>query len=130
MVLDAIRTPRIPWRTDSWCPPFQKAQGWAALWSSMEPKRKGGPAPRTLPYGVTVKFDALVATPPEVVTAIGPVTAPAGTVASTSVSFTTVTLFDATPPNLTAIVPVKLLPEILTEVPTGPLLGLNPVIAG
>src|SRR5260370_19780120 len=47
MVLDTIRTPRIPRGTDSWCPPLQKTQGWGSLklWSSMEPKRKGGPGP-------------------------------------------------------------------------------------
>jgi hypothetical protein len=45
MVLDTIRTPKIPRGTDSWCPPLQRTQGWGSLklWSSMEPKRKGGP---------------------------------------------------------------------------------------
>jgi len=46
-VLGFSRTPKNP-VTDSWCPPLQKTQGWGSLrlWSSMEPKRKGGPAPR------------------------------------------------------------------------------------
>jgi hypothetical protein len=79
---------------------------------------------------VTVKFVVLVAVPAAVVTAIFPVTAPAGTVASTSVSFTTVKLVAATPPNVTAVVPVKVLPIILTKVPTGPLLGLKLAIEG
>jgi hypothetical protein len=51
-------------------------------------------------------------------------------VASTSVSFTTVKLVAATPPNVTDVVPVKVLPVIFTKVPTGPLLGLNPVMEG
>jgi hypothetical protein len=47
MVLDTIRTPRIPRRTDSWCPPLRKTQGWGSLklWSSLEPKRKVGEPP-------------------------------------------------------------------------------------
>jgi hypothetical protein len=47
MARDTIHTPRIPRRTDPWCPPLQKTQGWGSLnlWSSMGPKRKGGPVP-------------------------------------------------------------------------------------
>src|ERR1700731_138037 len=47
MALDTIRAPIIPPGTDSWCPPLRKTQGWGSLklWSSMEPKRQGVPAP-------------------------------------------------------------------------------------
>jgi len=44
---------------------------------------------RTAAYGVTVKLLALVPVPPAVVTAMGPVTAPVGTSASTVVSLIT-----------------------------------------
>src|ERR1700692_4979616 len=47
MVLDTIRTPRIPRRTDAWCPPLRKTQGWGSLklWSALEPKRRVGQPP-------------------------------------------------------------------------------------
>ena len=79
---------------------------------------------------MTVKLVALVPVPPGVVTAMGPVTAPVGTSASTSVSFLTWKLVAATPPKVTFVVPVKLLPVIVTAVPTGPLVGLKPVMEG
>ncbi len=81
-------------------------------------------------YGVTVKLVALVPVPPGVVTVMWPVTAPAGTSASTSVSVMTWKLVAATPPNFTAVVPVKLFPLIATAVPTGPLVGLKLEIDG
>ena len=52
-------------------------------------------------YGVTVKSVALAAVPPVVVTVIFPVTAPAGTVAVTSVSEITANVVAFTPPNVT-----------------------------
>jgi hypothetical protein len=72
---------------------------------------------------VTVKTDGfVVAVPPPVVTAIGPVDAPDGTVAVICVSeFTT---YEATAPlNVTDVAPVKAVPVIVTDVPTGPLVG-------
>jgi hypothetical protein len=80
---------------------------------------------------VTVKFVALVAVPPGVVTVIFPVTAPLGTIAVIRVPapFTENVPAD-TPPNVTAVAPVKPDPLIVTEVPTGPLVGENDEIVG
>src|SRR5438067_6000250 len=76
--------------------------------------------------GVTVKRVVLVkGLPPGVVTAMGPVVAPVGTVAVIEVSETTVKLVAATPLNSTAVAPVKLVPVIVTTVPTGPKVGVN-----
>lgn len=78
---------------------------------------------------VTVKLDELVAVPTGVVTPIGPLVAPAGTVAVIDVS--DVTLNEAPVPlNVTDVAPVKPDPEIVTDVPTSPLDGLNDEIAG
>jgi len=78
---------------------------------------------------VTVNTVALVAVPPGVVTAIGPVIAPLGTVAWSAVSETTVK--DAlVPPNVTRVVPVKLVPPIVTFTPTGPLVGAKDEMVG
>lgn len=81
-------------------------------------------------YFVTVKFEALVPVPPEVVTEIGPVFAPLGTVASISVAETTVNCFALVPLNITALAPLKLLPVIFTDVPIGPLAGVKPLTTG
>ena len=71
----------------------------------------------------------LVAVPPDVVTEIGPEVAPEGTDAATCVS--EFTAKDALVPlNFTAEAPVKLFPAIVTDVPTGPLVGVNIVIVG
>jgi len=79
--------------------------------------------------GTTVNAALLVAVPAGVVTLSGPVVAPAGTVAWIVVSEVTVkvalTLLKAT-----AVAPVKFVPLIVTLVPTGPLLGVKPVIVG
>src|ERR1700679_2579153 len=75
-------------------------------------------------YCVTVKFVLLVPVPPGVVTPIGPVFAPDGTSAFISESVITSKLVAATPPNVTFVAPVKVLPLIVTSVPTGPLGGL------
>src|SRR5215213_2559172 len=78
---------------------------------------------------VTVKLVGLVAVPAPVVTEIVPVVAPEGTVAVICVLEPTVK--DAEVPlNATADAPVKLVPLIVTSVPTGPLDGVNPLIAG
>jgi hypothetical protein len=78
---------------------------------------------------VTVKFVELVAVPLGVVTEIGPVVAPEGTVALIRAAFCTVKVAE-TPLKRTAVAPVKFVPLIWTEVPTGPLVGLNDVIVG
>ena len=79
--------------------------------------------------GRTVNDDALVATPPGVVTVSAPVVALAGT--NVVICVAELTVKDAvTPLNATAVVPVKLLPAIVTVVPTTPLLGVMLVIAG
>jgi hypothetical protein len=76
-----------------------------------------------------VNFDPLVALPAGVTTVILPVVAPAGTVAVIFVDELTVKVAE-TPANLTAVAPVKLVPLIVTEVPTGPLFGEKDVIVG
>src|SRR5439155_20198203 len=78
---------------------------------------------------VTVKLPALVAVPPGAVTLIDPEVAPLGTVAVIWVLVFTVKLA-AVPLKATAVAPVKLVPVMVTEVPTGPLVGVNEVIVG
>src|SRR5947207_9752636 len=77
----------------------------------------------------TVKLAALLAVPPGVVTLIGPLVAPAGTVVVIAVAEFTVKLA-LTLLNSTAVAPLKLVPLIVTLVPTGPLLGVKLVIVG
>jgi hypothetical protein len=79
---------------------------------------------------LTVKFVVLVAEPTGVVTLIGPVVAVAGTVAVICVAEFTVNVVAAKLLNVTAVVPVKLVPVIVTDVPTGPDVGVNDVIVG
>src|SRR5438046_2660309 len=77
----------------------------------------------------TVKLPALLAVPPGVVTLIGPLVAPAGTVAVIAVAEPTVKLA-LVPLNSTALAPVKLVPLMVTLVPTGPLRGVKLEIVG
>jgi hypothetical protein len=78
---------------------------------------------------VTVKLAELVAVPPGVVTEIGPLAAPDGTVALICVS--ELTANDAAAPlNDTVVAPVNAVPVIVTDVPGEPLLGANDVIVG
>src|SRR5207248_2551462 len=77
----------------------------------------------------TVNELELVAVPPGVVTLSGPLVAPAGTVAWIAVAEVTVKLA-LTPLNATTVAPVKLVPLIVTLVPTGPLVGEKLVIVG
>src|SRR5438477_3960540 len=77
----------------------------------------------------TVKLAALLAVPPGVVTLIGPLEAPAGTVAVIAVAEFTVKLA-LVPLNSTAEAPVKLVPLMVTLVPTGPLPGVKLEIVG
>lgn len=79
---------------------------------------------------VTVNDEALVAVPEGVVTVIGPVVAVAGTVAVICVEETTVNVVALVPLNATAAAPFKLVPLIVTEAPTAPLLGEKPVSVG
>jgi hypothetical protein len=78
----------------------------------------------------TVKFEGLAAVPPGVVTPIGPVVAPVGTTAVICVAELTVKLVAAVPLNVTSVAPVRFVPLITTDVPTGPLVGENDVIVG
>src|SRR5213593_699798 len=87
------------------------------------------PAVVTVNVTITVKTFALVPVPPGVVTLSGPVVAPVGTVAWIVVAEVTVKLA-LTPLNATAVAPVKFVPLIVTLVPTGPLVGVKPVIVG
>jgi len=68
--------------------------------------------------------------PPIVVTAIGPVMAPVGTLAVIFVAEFTVNVVALTPPNVTFDAPVKPVPTIVTGVPTEPDVGLKEVTAG
>lgn len=86
--------------------------------------------------GVTVKLVALVPVPPMLVTAMGPVVAPEGTTATIVVSESVENIADV-PLKVTAKTwvvggedPMKLVPVIVTDVPTGPLVGVNEVIVG
>jgi hypothetical protein len=69
--------------------------------------------------GTTVNALLLVAVPVGVVTLSGPVVAPAGTVAWIAVADVTVKVA-LVPLNATDVAPVKLVPLIVTVVPTGP----------
>jgi hypothetical protein len=76
-----------------------------------------------------MKLVVLVAVPPGVVTAIGPVVALLGTVAVIWVSEATVYAAEA-PLKLTDVAPVKPVPVIVTTVPESPLAGVNEPIDG
>jgi len=80
--------------------------------------------------GTKVKLVELVAVPPRVVTVIVPVVVPLATTAEMVVELVTEKLLAAVPLNLTAVVPVKLVPVSVTEVPTTPLVGVKLVIVG
>ena len=73
---------------------------------------------------------ALVATPPVVVTEIGPVVAPAGTTAVICVALLIVNEAAGVPLNDTPLVPMKLVPVMVTLVPAPPLDGVKPVMVG
>jgi len=77
----------------------------------------------------TVKLLALLAVPPGVVTLIGPVVAPLGTVAAIEVDEFTVKLA-LVPLNRTVLAPVKFAPLMVTVVPTPPLAGEKLLIVG
>lgn len=79
--------------------------------------------------GAAVKSAELVAVPPGVVTAIRPVTAVDGTVAVICV-FELTTKVAATPPKVTCVPPVKLVPVMVTAAPGAPVVGLNEPMVG
>ena len=83
----------------------------------------------TLAVALTVKLVALVTTPPYVVTATGPVVAPDGTDVAMDVAETT-TKGALVPLNFTDVVPVKLVPVMVTPEPTPPVTGVKLVIVG
>jgi hypothetical protein len=74
--------------------------------------------------GVTVKRVVVVKGPPSVVTVMGPVVAPAGTVVVIVPGGPSVNVA-ATPLNETAVAPVKVVSVIVTPVPAGPKVGVN-----
>src|SRR6266567_571653 len=80
--------------------------------------------------GITVKLAALWPVPLAVVTLIGPVVAPPGTVAVIRVGELTVGLAEVTPLKATLVTLTKLAPVITTLLPMAPLVGLNPLITG
>jgi hypothetical protein len=83
----------------------------------------------TVGAGMTVKLLALDADPPDVVTVIGPVVAPDGTVAVIWVEEFTVKLA-LVPLNLTELAPVNPVPVTTTVAPTPPVGGEKPEITG
>ena len=78
---------------------------------------------------ITVNVAALVAVPAGVVTAMAPLVAPAGTVAVIWLAEST-TYVALLPLKVTELAPVKLVPVIVTEAPTAPLVGEKLVIVG
>jgi hypothetical protein len=83
------------------------------------------------PTAVTVLYvkPAKLVVPPGVVTLTLP-DAPVPTTALIVVAFAKVNEDAATPPKLTAVAPVKLVPVIVTDVPLVPLTGVKEVIVG
>ena len=61
---------------------------------------------------------------------IGPLVAAAGTVVVTVVAFTTVKVDWSVPLKLTLVVPVRLVPVMVTAPPIGPAVGVKPVTVG
>ena len=81
---------------------------------------------------VTVKDTPLLAIPPEVTTTL-PVVAPFGTTATIDVELQLIIDVATEPAKLTVLAPCvepKLLPVIVTELPTGPEVGERPAIEG
>lgn len=81
------------------------------------------------PPGVTVKLPVLVAVPSSVVTVMGPLGAPTGTVAVIVPELLTVNVVGC-PLNETAVAPVKFVPLIVTTVPAAPTAGAKEVMPG
>jgi len=79
---------------------------------------------------MTVKLVALTPVPLGAETLTGPVVAPAGTIAVIDVAETTVNVVDGVVLNVTAVAPRKLVPVMVTVVPTVPDVGVNLVTVG
>jgi hypothetical protein len=87
---------------------------------------------------LTVKFAALAIVPPGVVTLILPVVAPVGTVAvicvpeftTNDVALVVLNFTELVVKFAPLIVPLKFVPVIVTDVPTGPKVGVNELIVG
>src|SRR3977135_3394640 len=79
---------------------------------------------------MTVKWVLLVPVPGAVVTLIGPVVVPLGTVAVIDVDEMTVKVVALVPLKLTPVAPVNPVPLPVTVVFTGPLVGEKPVMVG
>jgi len=78
----------------------------------------------------TVNALADVAEDAGLATVMGPLVVPAATVAVICVALFTVNPLAGVPLNATAVMPVRLVPVITTDVPTGPLVGTKLVMAG
>src|SRR6266540_1715171 len=76
-----------------------------------------------------MKLVELLTVPAPVVTAICPLVAPLGTVAVTCEALLTAKPAEV-PLNVTDVAPVKFEPLIVTLAPTGPLVGVKPLIVG
>src|SRR5665647_2413648 len=100
-------------------------RGWPAM-SAMRYTSSRSDACETLP----VNADDGVPTPRGVVTAIVPLVAPEGTVTVIRVALGTLKLVAGVPWKATLLAPLKPLPVKVTEVPTGPEVGVKPVTVG
>ena len=78
----------------------------------------------------TVKMPALVAVPPGVVIAMGPLAAPAGTTAVIRRPLLLMVNVALVPANVTLVVPLRFWPLIVTSAPAPPLCGEKLVIVG
>ena len=85
---------------------------------------------KELIFGSTVKLVELVALPTELVTLIGPLVAPLGTLALSWVSEIPLKDTDGVPLKVTAAVPVKLVPVMVTVFPTAPRTGEKELMVG
>jgi hypothetical protein len=83
-----------------------------------------------LTCGVTVKLVADAVEPKELVSVIGPLVAPLGTLALNCVSEMAHIVVAGVPLKLTAVVPVKFVPVRVTVQPVDPLVGENELIVG
>jgi hypothetical protein len=80
--------------------------------------------------GFTVKLAADAAEPKELVSVIGPLAAPLGTLALNCVSEMAHIVVAGVPLKLTPVVPVKFVPVSVTVQPADPLVGENELIVG
>jgi hypothetical protein len=90
----------------------------------------GGEKPLIVGAPETVKLPVLIAVPPAVVTVIGPLVAPVGTLASTSVSEATMNVDALVPLKVTLVALLKFVPKTAIVAPTGPAVGAKPLMVG